>query len=456
MKNVQLIEYTNKSVANMNITRYNGIQRSCIGGTITAIEGNISNPEKTYNAGTDEERERLESVRRHMVGRVMAIDSDTTRQAERQTTILKLDNFDEEGKTRTAYMMDQPQRLDMVKRIICTSQFGDLLDGRMENTLRINSLRLLNVCWDHLPIWIRISPHTREIGNNISYDWCYNHLRRLKNIRNICQGLDVRNIISNQIYEGYGNCLICYGRGRINTTCKRDYCVNGKHNGYVMVFKNMEHQYINPHLIHTVMYLGARNVRVSRAVHESRNDSISVEVCLPIKANEHFNRAKGYFNCEYKVLWCAIMHGEDDTINLLHVMNEVLTVFEIIKETFIIKQMIRILIERAVLIEARTQWDKQQVTVRVYKIIKWITRQLGRSPRWVYNELQTEEGMAMLYECWKMMNDSRVLSVEQEELNRETTNEVQGIGNEPGGLDGDGRDREDKSEEERRVRPRRA
>ena len=183
---------------------------------------------------------------------------------------------------------------------------------------------LYKICYNELARWVEkatISPNDWQWTKDVR-----KRIKHLKEYRTLCEGLNIETIISQEPYEKYGNCAICFRRGMRGARC--EYSCGHKRYGCVMVFKNMSGYYINPDLIHLVLYTN-RKLPTSTIDPAYAKKTTSYEVCLPLERDDYIKKD---FICMTKLFWYAQMYDKNETTRLLHVMNEVATECEVLME----------------------------------------------------------------------------------------------------------------------------
>ena len=198
----------------------------------------------------------------------------------------------------------------------------------MENIDRQIKNALMRICWKGKAGWVNISdPCLGVIEQHSARDDLLKTMAKIEKIVPWCTKLDVSNIVRKEPFKKYGNCILCYWKGRKNTSCRRYECKNNIF-GRVMNFTNGAGYYINPDLLHTVMSLGFTFMGSEDLITEE--DGTSEDVCLPLQSDEYILDIP----CVSKLLWYARMYEENDEENLKHVMNEVVTTYDILYEIY--------------------------------------------------------------------------------------------------------------------------
>lgn len=198
---------------------------------------------------------------------------------------------------------------------------------RLKEKIRIE---LLRICWGHTARWIteRDEVFSYPIGKILDVENFTFLMTELELLVQICKRLDVSQIVKTTRYDNYGNCVLCFGKGRCNTRCQEYSCSMNMY-GRIVIFKNMNGAYINPTLIHYV--LGNNNSENPDNITKFLYDSASPEICLPLENNEYTETS---FICMNKLLWYAQMYDSAEKNNLKHVMNEVVTTFDVMQEMY--------------------------------------------------------------------------------------------------------------------------
>ena len=385
-----------------------------IGGTIEVHEGSTINPKVPLSEVPSVEKHVFKEARMSMVNHL--IEADMTKHNQRmKLTVLKLDNFSEDNGTREAFTMTMDERYNIVRCLLNCKDFQKAIVYEY-GQLTFFKYPVLGITWCNTVSWVTNFVRKKQLPNRFHMmEWCHNHAHRLKKLNSVCVALDTAELRRREAYPDYGNCIFCYGRGRLNTTCKRDYCRKNNRSRIVM-FTNMNGRYINPVLVHYVLYLGYRREQVSSMVHEDRNDSTSVTVRLPIQTNERFSKADKYFNCEYKLLYAVHVYKEDEECNLLHIMNEVATTYEILKEIYTVNKLCGIIMEKAYLSNIRNQ-DK--IENQLFKIVGFIARNMDRPERF-YRLMLKDSGQAFLQLCRASIHGK---TIEEQQWNDRATEE---------------------------------
>ena len=68
-------------------------------------------------------------------------------------------------------------------------------------------------------------------------------------------------------------------------------------------------------------------------------DITSVDICLPMDCNEYISKP---FLCTFKLLWYAHVYDKNEVNNLKHVMNEVVTTYEVMLEIYYVYNLLAI------------------------------------------------------------------------------------------------------------------
>ena len=108
---------------------------------------------------------------------------------------------------------------------------------------------LLLYVWLNLPEWLR---DYQAYSQQMSYSNIKRHVYILQQMTRICMSMQQESVVSKTLYEGYGNCNICFRKCCIHTRCKQEMCKYGML-GRVVIYKNLNHQYINLEIIHLVL-----------------------------------------------------------------------------------------------------------------------------------------------------------------------------------------------------------
>ena len=192
---------------------------------------------------------------------------------------------------------------------------------------------LLLLCLKQKPKWIAVddidSIRLLPLGCKSKLPIFERELRRLVPL---CVPVDTDNIVNNTPFGEYGNCILCYKKGRLNKRCGRDPCRNHIF-GRIMIFTNLQGYYINPDLIETVLKNEEGDADVNKEELLCEEDSVSYDVCLPLECDEYILKP---FYCTFKLLWYAHMYDEYEVNNLKHVMNEVVTTYDVMSEIYLV------------------------------------------------------------------------------------------------------------------------
>ena len=286
-----------------------------------------------------------ETARLGFEGRLRTIPKD---ECIRETLeCIQLKNVDIQTNTIKKYRMSLQQQEKMLKDLMM-DVWEDTELGRLRNNYERTpfsqdqngiimrtgieeqiSTAVLRLCWKNVASFI-VHRHEsyQDIGKYLDEEMLRGKMEQLNYVESLCGTMKIESIVKRSSYGDYGNCILCYGKGRRNTKCNRRYdCSNSMYGG-IMIFKNLDGYYINPDLLDIV--LGGLNGKVSEE-GKRVEESVSYEICLPINYNEYMETT---FLCEYKLLWYAQMYDESSTDLLKHVMNEVVTTFDVMNEMY--------------------------------------------------------------------------------------------------------------------------
>ena len=306
---------------------------------------------------------------------------------------------------------------------------------------------VLSNVWQQLPEWLKIYRcHTERMKRtNLK-----RHIRTLQELARICVSMDHRDVVRTTRYQDFGNCGLCFRKGRVNSRCMNVRCQDGLY-GRVVAFKNFNHQYINPDIVHLTL-----NDTLLPTEYSEREDIETPEVILPVEHNEYrvYTATEAGCLCEYKLLWYAHMHEERDTYKLLHVMNEVIMTYDLLRHVFMINNRLQRFCVNV--------YENREVN-DTYQKIKWYG--------WWYHYSFYTWGIDSSYKGRDLVLSRTILgipivhilyqqallqrTVEQQERDGENANLVREENHDVQENNDARRDREDESEEERNVRPRR-
>ena len=313
---------------------------------------------------------------------------------------------------------------------------------------------LLSNVWEQLPEWLKIYRcHTERMKKpNLE-----RHIRTLQELARTCVSMDPKDVVRTTRYRDFGNCGLCFRKGRVHSRCMNERCQDGLY-GRVVVFKNFNHQYINPDIVHLTL-----NDALLPTEYAEREDIDTPEVILPVEHDEYrvYTATEAGCLCEYKLLWYAHMHDERDTYKLLHVMNEVIVMYNLLRHVFMINNRLKRFCINV--------YENREVN-GTYRKIKWYG--------WWYHYSFYSWGIDTNYKGRDLVLSRTILgipivnilyqqallqrTVEQQERDGENANlvqeenyDVQEENHDVQENNDARRDREDEDEEERNVRQRR-
>ena len=147
----------------------------------------------------------------------------------------------------------------------------------------------------------------------------------------LCTSVDTNNIVKRTLCDDYGNCILCYRKGKHNMKCGRDFCRDNIF-GQIMIFTNMESNYINLDLIETVLNKDQVVADMDDEEILNTEDNISSDVCLLLECNEYVSKK---FSYTFKLLWYVHMYNKNEVNNLKYMVNEIVTIYNAIGEIYL-------------------------------------------------------------------------------------------------------------------------
>ena len=389
-----------------------------------------------YNPGKEEtiwkySREYLERRVTKMEWPVTQADNA----ALHQVLALRLNNVDEGNRTITRYRLTETERTRMIIKIITTAKFARQVayqrwanrDRPEERKVELyNTPHIGKQCFLNTVGGIKYGmDETYGTGPENIKQGLINHAKELKTLKDFCLDLNPWHIVSNSKFGNHGNCMMCFGIGEIGSRCARPDCNQHMLSGIVR-FKNRMNLYINPWVIHFAIYRDICEEANQRIV-PTAGQSNEAETILPLRMDEIISNGK--CPCVFKLLYHAYMYCEANTSCLVHVMNEVVMTFDVIGEVLNIMTDMKRRLEK--LHEASVEYD------RFLKLVEWYY-----GP-WVRHDWYMEVGL------YTMRPE------EQQERDGENRNLVPAGNENADGARNNRRNRDEDTDEERRVRARR-
>ena len=201
-----------------------------------------------------------------------------------------------------------------------------------------------------------------------------------------------------------------------------------------MVFTNRYEYYINPDLVHLIF--ADRDVPDTINTSQEQNGR-SYDMCVPLESNEYMDKT---YKCMFKLFWYALMYNSEESTQLKHVMNEIVTTYDVSCE--VVRCYSRLVLNEKRSREKLSFWDwRQRVT--------W--NEPINPEMQLYDRLLCPFGIATLL-AWIEQGNA---AAEQQERDGENANLVREEDNDVQADNNARRGRKVESDEERNVRPRR-
>ena len=254
--------------------------------------------------------------------------------------VFDFNNVDINNKTRTEYTLTDEERDVIIGNITKQSDFN-IWDPPYHQSARevqypdylFPEHQLTALCWRNTISWVKKQENDHDAcvfdKNPLKLkNQLIEHGNKIKGLAHLCADLDVSKIVNKEPSEHYGNCVQCYGIDTVGIYCRRSGCNYG-HLSHIVRFKNNADEYMNPKLIHDILYKRCTKFMEDELL-ETKDSIVVEDVYFPLQVNEYISTDT--FPCVFKLLYLSIINNNDDKDNFIHVMNEVVTTSEIMQE----------------------------------------------------------------------------------------------------------------------------